>query len=761
MMDRERGPIPLPKLRPQATPRDSYIRPDQTGLNVGSYGRDFLLLADALGSLGGPLARLAEEERIQAERAAQSKAELYIGGMSLSEILERRRNGTLGIDEDPITRAAINRAAGARVFLEREAERYSAIAGRLGQPDFNPHDTIRSWIAEDREVLDNDRHMEAGYAEALRASRTRLVQAHKAASLQRGEQEANTAAAQTFRAFIHSGINEGQAPEAIAQGVMALYGNIRDTLRVGEDDQDRALLAVLRDFAASGHRSVVEAIINARRESGRGLKDNISLATSLQEVLNIANARAVIQQSERDFELLRELQEKAATGQLTLEDVRAAQAVNPRILSDGGLSLLERSRAEAERRLQAALKEAEKLALRQAHDRAMGQILAENLALANKAATDGTGGLTLLRTRQVPSATDPEQATEVSADVQRKEVERYYREVLSPQIAQNSRETFDQTVRRMADWYGANGLTNPEWEKTLKAAPSMLTAEDVAKGKVPRAAEEALELYRLLKAFHGPLLSAHVDKDAEDFLDAADLLVRYSGREPRQALLEAWRSIHDPPPDLPRIEPITRTTLRAAIDDLRGNWRILGGTGPLENEDQMAREALRLSHIYRRLGVDERTALTEAGSRVARHFTKINGWAVYTGDVALPPEFTSAAEAYIAAYAEAHGEAEGIRARDLTLAPVSPRSNVWLIVHKQTGQRVGNFEASLVTPDAVVQWFRDRRAAEAAKEVERRQVRTKQDLRAIEDAGPIAGPPPGADDPTQRPRRRSERTNRQ
>lgn len=252
----------------------------------------------------------------------------------------------------------------------------------------------------------------------------------------------------------------------------------------------------------------------------------------------------------------------------------------------------------------------------------------------------------------------------------------------------------EQAFARQADLASRNGYQPPQWKRTLAAGAMAATETALApEGKetpLPPAAVAGYGLYKRLKAQSPQLLESMVtDEKARDLYEVATVLQEDSTSPDDQTAMLGARRILSGPGGGP-LGDTKESELKSAAAGITDRWF----AGDAKNGGEIAADISRRARVFIRAGMSPDDAVSRVAKQIGDSRIIINGWAVSTGDAALPdsvraklPEFSTD---IIAKWAKAHGEEEGLEEGDLTLRP-SPTTGFWMLADGRTGLPVRNF----------------------------------------------------------------------
>lgn len=695
-----------PGLRPVASPVDTYSRPQRP-----SEDNTLLRLASGLAAVQPSLTRFLDAYAEDRKTEAEARAASTIGGMTFEEARQAREDGLPEMN-DPWFQAAFEAQYAQRLALWRQTERLQDYATNFDRQNGDVDPWLRDAMSQDLGSLDPK--AQAAYARAMAPFAARIQGQHTLEVSERMAGEARQGVYETLMATAREGLGQGHDPATIHAAMRAFYQGNRDLLRVSYRDQDLEMLRVAAVLAEEGHHDLVRDILTGDRGGIGPLANVREHAQAATDLLTRAERERDRRRLEGGYHTHLSLRDAADRG----EDVRAAveQARRSGGITDAqALGIV----AHAGNRRAALARQAEaeqaRVYLQRLHDQQRNDLRVNDLATLERGLLPFLGPADVLDRSGNP--------TVLSADRRREEAVRNYLEVRSPQIAQARDETPEQTVNRLVDVFSRNGQVNPEWESILRSGYAGATAWTTSgtNGDIPPALEGGLALYFQLHAANPRLLAKHLDSRATQFYEAFRVATQFGGMDRAQALAAAQR-ITDPIEGPQRID-LARKEVEGALSnlsDLGNEW--FDGRGDVENLGAYRNTLRDLAQFYVSLGMGTEQALEQAQARIQATHVQVNGWMIPAPDRRLPPTFPEMAEQRLRAYAEAHGDDEGLAYSDLTILPVNNGTGAWRIVTK-SGHMVEHPQDRVFTLDTLIRDEQARleaeRAAEEAEAVER------------------------------------------
>jgi hypothetical protein len=250
------------------------------------------------------------------------------------------------------------------------------------------------------------------------------------------------------------------------------------------------------------------------------------------------------------------------------------------------------------------------------------------------------------------------------------------------------------SLARQAEYLSRNGVTFAGFERVLGAGYSA-TLTDIAsvdkagKTTLPANVAAGFDLYKRLGAMNPRLRDEHIKSaDARTFYELATLAEQYvTPGEPHSSLMVATKALARDARTLSTGHLPAEALRRAVADVVDGGWFAKDA----QNGGEVGAKVERLAGLYvSAIGLSPAAAVKEATKKIQNSHTIINGWAVDTGNLHVPPNLPDLAKKIATAYATRHGETEAVRAKDLTLMP-GETSGSWILFDRTMLMPVQNW----------------------------------------------------------------------
>lgn len=483
-----------------------------------------------------------------------------------------------------------------------------------------------------------------------------------------------------FLGIAERGLDAGKAPAAIAADLTReFYGNEK-ILRLPYADQQKALVPVVSALAEKGRYDLVKAIGEQERDGGR-LMDNASVGSAIAQAMT--RARSVRDRETKDATI-----DRRQTDYDLFHNGKASPEDEARVLAearkhDGSMdestanAWVQTNRNVRERQQEEARKEAEKAKL-------LDRLNSQEAKLASMGVEAMRSGKVFSLPQVIILNKKGEEETLTPDKFRERAGEDY--EKWSTQRAQQTGETWDQTVLREIPAFTSNGYVPKKWKDTITAGGNSISAAvTTGSGELPEAAQRGYALYKLLRANNVQMLGDLVPKDQRDFYEAWRVGEEETGVTPQKALGVANEFHSDPAARLKRASSPTMRAIKDRVASLGSTFgSLFGGQPAPENIGDMAATISRTAEFYGALGMGADAAVKAAVKRLQETHVSINGHWVDASDRRLPPDFPALAGDMLAQYAAKHGKTEGLSASDLTVRSVGG-GDTWRIVRRSDG----------------------------------------------------------------------------
>lgn len=236
--------------------------------------------------------------------------------------------------------------------------------------------------------------------------------------------------------------------------------------------------------------------------------------------------------------------------------------------------------------------------------------------------------------------------------------------------------TPDVALSKKAEKVGDNGYKYEGWSQLLESGPmSGIQAFEAKRDgeslpTVPANLRDGYQLYKDLGKANPTVLASHVSESTATFYAAALLAETYIDKDnPKAALYRAMTMS-----GRKAFGVISQKDVEERIDWIKG----------ADNANEMAATVRGLADVLLGSGVvpDPATAVKEAAKLVRSSHRRINNGWVNVSNRAVPPDIEQLGDKIISDYVLAHGESEGVTAKNLSFVPHPSQIDAWVL---QTG----------------------------------------------------------------------------
>jgi len=669
-----RGPAPF---RPTPIQSSTYVRPaEQSGV-----GDNLARLADALSPLNSALVRFGTQAIQQQQQAGQpATVQAKYGTMPFAEF-----SAKLGRGEIPeANQEAFGALAGARFADEWNRE----IGAWTSSPEYDGTTAgLQAKMDQRRQEIMTTLPSEAAKAIFSRASQPfyeRYLQGAVKREAEAAAGQLDTNVMSQYRLIVEDGLAKGLDANAIAGAVVAAGKANRNILKLPGPRQNALLFDVAREYALQGRPDIVKAILEHDRDGVGPLGKTADYSVKGLQLVEAAQGVADKDARARNFDVMAEINAKAADGSLTKKDVDTYRTTHPWLGEGFMLANLDQANRVRASTAEAAAKAEAERAMKEDAALQEDTIYAQDYAASLNPAG---GGLDRLADIEVP---DGRGGTKTLTGQKRRDNAVQRR--LAESKASLSAGT-DPRVQFEADlqWFSANKVANPEWAAKLNGVQAAAATAVVAKGgKLPATVTDAADLYLDLHA-KNPAYAEMLVKDAksEEFFETYRLY-RQDGLTPEQAAVVTSTALENsktaPAPKVSDEELEKRVR-----EQMRGWWSEVYPTG---SDIGVLRQKAKQYALTR----PPSQAIDEAIQWFKNTHTNINGRAVYTAGAGTPSDFGELVPELLEEYVTLYGAAAGVTdASTLSVVPLTKDGQgVWMIVNAGTGMPVPNLADGLI-----------------------------------------------------------------
>lgn len=664
----------MPKLRPTASPIETYTRPPALPRD-----NDAERLIGALSSLNPALLQLgaAVKDEQKDKHAAQNA---WLASHTAEEARKEVRdnpNGELA--------TALREEKGQELF-----------AAKMAQDDVTQWQQEWATGAKDgmdveeflRQRVDARLKEHGGTGQRFTNEYLRLitpgVNTIRNGQLKHNVQKAEETMAQATSALLErtiaNGVSEGKKPDDIATAVRAeITGN---KLLAGRDVswQEGELLNIAKRYAEQGDVPVVNALVNSKGTNGFSLLQNREHGSAATKLVELADTKLREKNRQAGYETMDRLDRASRDGTLDPAEVDRVVQEQPGLMSaERAIALKARAHAEIEKRLDEQQRLFRERANREAADRSD----IRNRDARVSALNDGT----LHRLGPATQYKEDGTTKEIDAEKNKEAAVEQWLEI-STKTAERNGENPDQRFERELPVFRQNGVVHPEWKSTMSRGIKTISAVTTTGDKLPGAFTEGYKRYTELRTKAPELLTAHLSKEERENWETVRVMVEEVGMDPSKAALQFNTMIKDPVKFRELLGEGTRQDILQSVD------REFGGA---TNKGHILQQVHKRAFVFAGAGLSPKDATKRAVEEYKRTHTQINGHYLDTSDRAVPPDFAELAKAHIDEYVRKHGKREKLDADDITLEPASGGTGGWVLRNTHTGDILDDPNDRLVT----------------------------------------------------------------
>ncbi|KFC68877.1 hypothetical protein FG93_03499 [Bosea sp. LC85] len=688
----------MPKLRPAASPIETYTRPGALPKD-----NDAERLMAALAPLNSALLGFGEVMKgEQKDKHAASNA--WLATHSAEDARKELRDNPTGelatslreekgqelfaakMAQDDVTRWQEEWATGPKDGVDVEEFLRSRVEGRMKEHGGTGSRFVNEYLRLVRPGMDGIRN----------------------GQLKHNVQKADEQVSQGALALIERTIANGKAEGKNADDIVSLVrGEITgNKLLAGRDAswQEGEVLNIAMRYAEQGDVDFVTALVKSKGANGISLLGNREHGLKATKLLELADSKRREKNREGGYETMDRLDRASRDGTLDAAEVDRLVKERPGLMSDErALALKARSNAEIEKRLNEQQKLFRDQSNREAADR--GDIRNRDARLA--AVNDGN----LHRLGPTIQAKENGEIEEISAEKNKEKATEQWLEV-SDKVAARNRETPEQRFARELPAVRQNGMVHPEWKSTMSAGIKTVSAVTTSGDKLPAAFVEGYNRYTELYTRAPALLNSHLSKDERERWETMRVMVQEVGMDPSKAALQFTTMSKDPVKFRELLGEGTRQELLESVDrEFRG----------ATNKGHILQAIHKRSFVFAGAGLSSKDAIKRATDEYKRTHQQINGHYIDVSDRALPPDFADLAKTHIDEYVRKHGKREFLDAGDITLEPAVEGTGAWVLRNTHTGGILDDANDRIVTIDTLM------KIKTAREDAKRRVIAEKQE----------------------------------
>lgn len=522
----------MPKLRPSASPVETYTRPGALPKD-----NDTERLMAALAPLNASLLRFGET--VQAgDKDKHAAVNAKLSTMKAEDVRSELRDNPTGELATSL----------------KEEKAQELFAAKMAQDDVTRWQEEWATGAKDgadveeflRQRVDARLKENGGTGQRFTNEYLRLIQpgmngirnGQLKHNVQRADEQLAQGASALLERTIANGVTEGKKPDDIASAVRAeITGN--KTL-AGRDAswQEGEVLNIATRYAEQGNVELATALVRSKGANGVSLLDNREHGLKATKLIELADNRRREKNREDSQATLLDLNDRARDGTLRDEEVDALFKSKPGLLTPETASVLKaRSRAVIDKRLD----EQQRLFREQAAREAADLSTARNAAMRITAINDGN------LHRLGPTTEHKEDGTtkEIDAEKNKETAVEQWLEV-STKTAERNGENPDQRFERELPVFRQNGVVHPEWKSTMSRGIKTISAVTTTGDKLPAAFTEGYKRFTEMRTKAPELLTAHLSKEERENWETVRVMVEEVGMDPSKAALQYNTMIKDP-----------------------------------------------------------------------------------------------------------------------------------------------------------------------------------------------------------------------
>ena len=656
------GPQGPQAIRPVATPNISAIQERREAPSKGLGGQ----LASALSAIQPDIQKHLDDRQTKFQEDEAVRAYDTIQGMTFDEAKSAVDSGRMKEGENPWFDAAFRKQFGIVFAGKRKREILDAYANGFDPETGDIEEFLTGFVNEDASAYGHDQFVSAGIRDGMGTFLTTLRDKN-------AEDRSGIRTGKATQGFLD--VARETAFEAISKGanvsdaVRALYGQHRDLLGLSFKEMDGMTLSLAEELAAAGDEASVRQLLETEVIGSDGQQ----VGSFLTRAGTADNARRIIAQAEANRVAtarseyvggMVKLKTAAATGALTDVDKAVIQSmIEAKTITPAAGEAILVANITAIRRATADSQEA---SLKTQYE---GQVGALMLSGGNVNMVEDYTYIDANGTEKTFKAKDAIQGT-IDSTLENMAGSGY-------------------SISQLAGTLAGFGVENTYggWERTLTNGHLSLSAalaqvEKDGTFALPAPAAEAYELWKSMGEY--PRLRARHIKDGKALriYQDAEIFERTGIADAETSLLMAARVPRDVTGNgiSSRIETDRLDSAIGSATDSGGwLWGLFGGE-EATNAGTVGSTVERLARGLMAGGLGAQDAVKEAGKLFSESHTIINGSAVNTRNLLIPPHFEQSSAFIIADFAANHGADPD----DLTLLPSHSGENAWFIADKRT-----------------------------------------------------------------------------
>lgn len=636
----------------------AVARPVATSAPAFSVGQSRgAALAASLSSIAPKLNGYIEELKTDYQESEASRAYDTIQGMTFEEAQQAVQSGQMRDTESPWYQAAFEKQFGMAYAARRKREIVDRYNNEFDKHSGSVDDFLAQFAGEDLDKFGGSEFIMSGYRDGMKGVLETVRNDHAEFKSNWTKERTVENFGQIAQSAIDFALENGDDPMT---AVRTLYADHKEAFGMSFGEMDAEVFKLAQLYAEQGNLEAVEQILNYDAVGPDGTKVGSFLtrpkyALDSQTLLETAKANKGKNDREANTGNIVDLRVKASGGALGDADMAHLE----RLRDDQQITQAQYESILVQNRT--AKVAGAGTAYVQAHTEA-AKTLALDLLTTGKAYT--------LQDVEIVNPTTGKKTTLRAKDLIEEQVD------ASLNVLAAKDATPQQMAQHLASW-GVDA-TYSVWENAMSNGYLALTdaLTTVGKDGEVKLPEPALAGYMTWKSLVDTprLRDRHVtNADAAAIYRDAEVLESVMQVPMEEALLRA--AAIDRKGRSTASQSLSRDQIASIVDEAK-----LWGEDPA-NGAQVSAAIENSVRVLVDLGLTPEKAVKAAGERFWQSHTMINGAAINTANVFLPPNFEDTSEALLERFAEESGE----DIDDLTLLPSTDGSNYWVVAHKSLG----------------------------------------------------------------------------
>lgn len=709
-----------PRLRPTATPVDTFVRPAKAPID-----NDLERLSSALSAFSPALEKYGmavqnENVRKKHDPVSAEFNELVStkGAAWVRDDIKANPDGRAATLVRGEKESELFGTKAAEDFMARTVEAYGVEANKDGF-DFK---AFRQKAIADELATHQGRgeRFTNSFLESVSPKLTALEGAQVKHNIEKRSSEVAQAAGSTLTNIIDNGVLEKKSYGDIAKTVRKeIAGNQRLNI-LSPEKQEQELLAIIQQRAEKGEVDIVKALLDEPGANGISLSASRQFAPNASALIKTADAAKRKIDNDGSFTQLNDLSEAARNGTLDEKTLTEAQAKNTALTPQHASSLLERSKAARERIIKESHEREVTLQRERAADDNSNSRKIAGITAMNEGRLHELGFQNVIDEKGNTSTLTPEQVRKAAVE--------NTLELSAAQAARN-KETKEQTFARELKVFRDNGQAHPTWKATLESGLASISVVSASGEKLPPVYEETMRMYGELKQKAPQLIARMLPAGEINKLEAIHLATTGMGLDPAKVAFQASEYIRTG-----QRSSVTPEVLKSATKDFSSSSNF--GTVELDISDRAG--------LFKAVGLSDKAAAEAAVKSYKLSHQEIGGRWVDLSDRSIPNNAKQLMELKLDDYANKYAKSEGLSRSDIVVGEAGDGTGGWAIYNKATGSLVDQPEGRTFTTADIIQLDKDRLALKADKAAGKQEVRQNAE-KAARAGGKVPDGPIGSD----------------